>query len=210
MKITRRLLVPVLASSLLLAGTPVQTPDVQFTRVFLTRPIANAPDLDARGSLVVRSYDGGDRERFTLQASKLDKGGVYEVLVEDETEQMVLVGTLQGPGATKKFALDTKDGDVMPLGATLTELVGRTVEVHVDGMVMLRTAVPEFVDVAVHQSGKEFLDLPPGAPNLGAQGALWVKSHDKNGLQFLQLKAKDLGWQSFSRMIRDSPRVVTF
>jgi len=194
MKITSLLVVPVLASALL-AGAPL-TPNVQFTRIYLTRPVAGAPDLDARGALVIRSYDGGDRERWDIKASKLVPGMDAQLYVEDAGEQMVLVGTLQG-GATKHYSLDTAKGDVMPLGGTLADLVGREVEVRVAGVVLLHTAVPAFVDTAVHESGKEFLDVAAGSPNQGCQGVVWVKAHDKNGLQFLRLKAKDLGWQSF-------------
>ncbi len=187
-----------LASSLLLlAGSAAAAPDVQSTRIYLTRPVSGAPDLDADGSLLVRSYDGGDRERFDVRIHHVEPGVVHELYIEDGEEQFVLVAVLEG-GKNKKFSADTAQGEVLPLEATLAELVGRAIEVRVDGEVLLHTVVPAFVDDGVHKSAKEVLDLADGTPNGGAQGILFVKANDKNGLQFLRLKAKDLGFQSFA------------
>jgi hypothetical protein len=187
-----------LASSLLLlAASSAAAADVQSTRIFLTRPVSGAPDLDAAGSLLVRSYDGGDRERFDVRIHNVTPSVVHELYIEDGEEQMVLVAVLEG-GKSKKFSADTAKGDILPLEATLAELTGRTVEVRVGSEILLHSVVPAFVDDGVHKSAKEILDLADGTPNGGAQGVLFVKANDKNGLQFLRLKAKDLGFQSFS------------
>lgn len=187
-----------LASSLLLlAASSAAAADVQSTRIFLTRPVSGAPDLDADGSLLVRSYDGGDRERFDVRIHHVEPGVVHELYVEDGSEQMVLVAVLEG-GKNKKFSADTAKGDILPLEATLAELTGRTVEVRVGSEVLLHSVVPAFVDDGVHKSAKEVLNVAAGSPNGGAQGVLFVKANDKNGLQFLRLKAKDLGFQSFA------------
>ncbi|MBM3985067.1 MAG: hypothetical protein FJ296_05160 [Planctomycetes bacterium] len=187
-----------LASSLLLlAGSAVASPNVQSTRLFLTRPVSGAPDLDATGSVLVRSYDGGDRERFDLRIHNVLPEMVHELWVADETDTLVLVAELEG-GKSKKYSVDTDDGETLPLGLTLAELAGRRIEVQADSQLLLQSVVPTFVDDAQLKSATEILDVATGSPNLGAQGKLFVKANDKQGLQFLRLKAKDLGFQSFS------------
>jgi hypothetical protein len=182
---------------LLLAGPASALADVQSTRIFLTRPVSGAPDLDADGSLLIRSYDGGDRERFDVRIHHVLPGVVHELYIEDGEEQFVLVAELEG-GKSKKFSADTAQGEILPLEATLAELTGRALEVRVDGEVLLSTVVPAFVDDAAHKSAKEQLDVADGSPSGGAQGVIFAKANDKNGLQFLRLKVKDLGFQSFA------------
>jgi len=194
MNTSRLLFVPAL---LLLAGSAVAAPNVQSTRIYLTRPVSGAPDLDASGSLLVRSHDGSDRERFDVRIHDVTPGSVHELYVEDESEQFVLVAVLAG-GKNKTYSADTKQDEPLPLEATLAELVGRDVEVRVAGEVLLHTVVPAFVDDGAHKSAKEILELAAGTPNQGAQGIIFVKANDKHGLQFLRLKAKDLGFQSFA------------
>ncbi|WP_174243866.1 hypothetical protein, partial [Escherichia coli] len=36
------------------------------------------------------------------------------------------------------------------------------------------------------------------SPNQGCQGIIKIKANDQRGLQYLRIKAKDLGWQSFT------------
>lgn len=194
MNTSRLLLVPAL---LLLAGSAAASPNVQSTRLFLTRPVSGAPDLDATGSVWVRSYDGGDRERFDLRIQNVLPGMVHELWVADETDTLVFIAELEG-GKSKKYTVDTDDGETLPLGLTLAELAGRRLEVQVEGQLLLQSVVPTFVDDAKLKSATEVLDVAAGSPNLGAQGKLFVKANDKQGLQFLRLKAKDLGFQSFS------------
>lgn len=194
MNTSRLLLVPAL---LLLAGSAAASPNVQSTRLFLTRPVSGAPDLDATGSVWVRSYDGGDRERFDLRIQNVLPGMVHELWVADETDTLVFIAELAG-GKSKKFSVDTDDGETLPLGLTLAELAGRRLEVQVEGQLLLQSVVPTFIDDAKLKTATEILDVAAGSPNLGAQGKLFVKANDKQGLQFLRLKAKDLGFQSFS------------
>jgi len=193
---THRLLV--LPALLLLAATSAAA-DVQSTRLYLTRPDAGAPDLDATGIVWVRSYDGGDRERFDVRVHNVLKSATHELWIEDavDSDTMVLVAEMEG-GKSKKFSADTLKGDALPFDATLADLVGRRVEVQVEGEILLESVIPAFVDAAKHQFAKEFLDVAAASPNQGAQGVIRIKGHDKRGLQYLHLKAKDLGFQSFN------------
>ncbi len=191
---THVLIVPAL---LLLASPLAAAADVQSTRLYLTRPDAGAPDLDATGIVWVRSYDGGDRERFDIRVHKVTLQSAHELWIDDGEGTMVFVGSLSG-GKNKKYAVDTAKGDSLPLDATLAELVGRRIEVQVNGEILLESAVPAFVSNAKHEFAKEFLDIAAGSPNQGAQGVIRVKGHDKRGLQYLHIKAKDLGFQSFN------------
>lgn len=191
---TPRLLI--LPAVLLLAGQAAAA-NVQTTRLFLTRPDAGAPDLDATGLVWVRSYDGGDRERFDVRVHKVTGQSTHELWIDDGLGTMVFVADLAG-GKSKKYSVDTLDGEALPLGETLADLVGRRVEIQVNGEVLLSSVVPAFVQEDVHKFSKEYLDLASGTPNLGAQGVIRVKANDQKGLQYLHLKAKDLGFQSFT------------
>jgi len=194
MNTSRFLIVPVL---LLLAEVAAAAPDVQSTRLFLTRPDAGAPDLDATGIVWVRSYDGGDRERFDIRVHHVTLQSAHELWIDDGTGLMVFVADLSG-GKSKKLSLDTAKGESLPLDLTLADLVGRRVEIQVNGEILLESAVPAFVNDNDHKFAKEYLDVAADSPNQGAQGEIRVKGNDQRGLQYLRLKAKDLGFQSFN------------
>src|SRR5262249_16811499 len=102
MNITRILSVPAL---LLLAGQAAASPNVQSTRLYLTRPEIGAPDLDATGSVLIRSYDGGDRERFDVRAHKITIKATVELWIDDGTGTMAFVANLVG-NKGKKYSVD--------------------------------------------------------------------------------------------------------
>jgi len=194
MNITRILTVPAL---LLLAGQAVASDNVQSTRIFLTRPETGAPDLDATGYVLIRSYDGGDRERFDVRAQKVTLNEAVELWIDDGTNTMTFVATLVG-NKGKKYSVDTKKGEVLPFDLTLAELAGRALELRVMDEVQLQSAVPTFVADAKHKFAKELLDVAPDSPALGCSGSIKIKANDQRGLQYFRIKAKDLGWQSFT------------
>ncbi|OJS71086.1 hypothetical protein BK400_29745 [Escherichia coli] len=194
MNISRFAFIPAL---LLLAGQAAASPDVLSTRLFLTRPEAVVPDLDATGLVWIRSYDGGDRERFDVRLQKVTPASQHELWMDDGLGTLVYVANLTG-GKNKKFGLDTGKGEGPPLGLTLDELAGRALEVRVNDEVLLQSVVPAFVIENKHKFAKEELDIAPGSPNQGCQGIIKIKANDQRGLQYLRIKAKDLGWQSFT------------
>jgi hypothetical protein len=194
MNITRILSVSAL---LLLAGQAVASPNVQTTRIFLTRPETGAPDLDATGFILIRSYDGADRERFDVRAHKLTLKAAIELWIDDGTGTMAFVANLVGTKG-KKYSVDTKKGEVLPFDLTLAELAGRAVELRVMDEVQLQSVVPTFVDDAKHKFAKEQLDVAADSPSHACQGDIKIKANDQRGLQYFRLKAKDLGWLSFT------------
>jgi len=194
MNITR--ILPFSALLLLAAHVDAQA-NVQSTRIYLTRPELMAPDLDATGAIVIKSYDGGDREIFEVRIQKVTAQPVHELWIDDGGGTMTFVSNLAG-GKSKKYAVDTQKGGTLPFGLTLAELAGRHLEVQVNGEVLLSSDVPAFVLEDKHKFAEENLDVAPGSPNLGAQGAIKVKANDQRGLQWFRIKAKDLGWQSFA------------
>ncbi|HEX5010437.1 MAG TPA: hypothetical protein VFY71_08540 [Planctomycetota bacterium] len=194
MNITRILSVPAL---LLLAGQAIASDNVQSTRLYLTRPEIGAPDLDATGSVLIRSYDGGDRERFDVRAHKITIKATVELWIDDGTGTMAFVANLVG-NKGKKYSVDTQKGEALPFGLTLAELAGRPLELRIMDEIQLQSVVPTFVDDAKHKFAKEQLDVAPGSPAKGCQGDIKIKANDQRGLQYFRLKAKDLGWQSFT------------
>jgi hypothetical protein len=189
--------ISVLPALLLLAGDIAAQSNVVTTRLFLTRPEFGAPDLDAKGYVRIRSHDGGDREVLEVRAFKITLQSAHELWMDDGLGTMTFVANLSG-GTTKKFVADTQKGDPLPFDLTLAELAGRRIEVQVNGELLLASAVPTFVVEDKHKFAEEHLDVPPTAPNQGAQGMIKVKANDQRGLQYLRIKAKDLGWQSFT------------
>ena len=194
MNITR---ISVLPALLLLAGDVAAQANVLHTRLFLTRPEAGAPDLDATGAVKIHSFDGGDREIFEIRVQKVTLQSAHELWMDDGLGTMTFVANLSG-GKSKKFVADTQKGDALPFDLTLAELAGRRIEVQVAGELLLSSAVPTFVIEDKHKWAEEHLDVPPASANQGAQGMIKVKANDQRGLQYMRIKIKDVGFQSFT------------
>ena len=189
--------ISVLSALLLLAGDLAAQSNMLHTRLFLTRPEVGAPDLDATGAVKIRSYDGGDREVFEVRVQKVTLQSAHELWMDDGLGTMTFVANLSG-GKSKKFVADTKLGDPLPFDLTLAELAGRRIEVQVAGELLLSSAVPTFVIEDKHKFAEEHMDVPPASANQGAQGMIKVKANDQRGLQYMRVKIKDIGFQSFT------------
>jgi hypothetical protein len=189
---TPLLLVP----ALLLLAAPVSAgPSIQHSRLYLTRPLVDAPDLDATGSVTVKSWFGGDREQLSVKVAHVLPQLGLELWIDDGTATFVDIGPLVGT-SSKKFVADTKTGQ-LPLGKTLAELAGLSVEVRAGSTVVLRSAVPAFVDDGKTKSATEYLDLAENSPNKGAEGHITAIGNDQEGVQVLRVKIRGLGFKSF-------------
>ena len=191
------LLVPAL---LVCAASASASPNVQTTRLYLTRPALNAPDLDAKGSVLVRSWNGGDRELLEVKVGKVAGPLQLELWIADDTQTLAFVGNLS-LGATKSWKADTGKGQALPFDDTLAELAGRPLEVRLGTDVLLSTMVPAFVQDNKTKSAHEHLDVAPGSPNKGAHGVITVTGNDQSGVQFIRVKAKGLGFKSFNYIV---------
>ena len=112
-----------------------------------------AADADAHGKVGVRFFPAvgkrAERSWFRVKAAGLDGVNTeYTVWMDDpatvDVLDLVQVGAMTADEeGHAHLKLDTKRGDAMPFGATLTALAGLAVEVHdASGVVVLTGAVP--------------------------------------------------------------------
>jgi hypothetical protein len=180
----------------LLVVSPAFAAPGHSTRIYLTRPFTNPPDLDAKGSLTVR--DLGSHQRFELRVRDVFADAQLSLFVADETDTPVFVSALPA-GSSRKLLLDTLEGDPMPLGLTLAELAGHAVQV-VDGsdLVVLQTVVPEIaVDPGTTVANK-VMEVNPDSPFPGAWGKMHIVFSKQSGVQSLRLRMSHVGFGSYA------------
>ncbi len=118
----------------------------------LTRD-ANSPDADVQGKVRVESR--ADREKFTVEAERLDAGTVVEFFLDDPNDAtgFVSIGSAAAiAGGEAELEFNTKDGDSLPMGAAAAgELSGFLVEVRLSGTgeLLLTGEVPTLPDGTV-------------------------------------------------------------
>ena len=103
------------------------------------KPPSGASDTNARGVLEAKhtpatSRRGTERSWIHIKVNKLDKGD-YTVWMDDPSDQDTSTADTGASFSTNRrgngrAGFDTKGGGSLPFGAALTDLVGKTVEIH--------------------------------------------------------------------------------
>jgi len=156
----------------------------------LTRA-ATSPDPDVEGRVRVESRP--DRERFSIEAERLDPGTVVEFFV-DGTSLGTVAALADGRAELER---NTHDGDALPLGAAaVSELAGLRVEVRLaaTGELMLEGAVPDAPASGGGDGGLP-LDRARGRAPLvpfvaGAEGSIEIRR--RTDLQLFRMEAQNL------------------
>jgi hypothetical protein len=113
----------------------------------LTRPLEDAPDEDARGSIQTQRGAGSGGERFRVLAAKVGGPAAYDVGVELVNGVWTTVGSIDVAAGKNQgsFEANTARGDVLPGDAdTVDELAGLRLRVaDGEGRVVLEGVIPE-------------------------------------------------------------------
>ncbi|MBM3984332.1 MAG: hypothetical protein FJ296_01360 [Planctomycetes bacterium] len=191
---------------LLVAAALVPDARASTTRNYFTRPVALAPDLNARGSLTVRSKSAGASECFEVRLRKMDPDLPLSVRVADGDDEF---GGWLAPlpdGAARKLVLDTSKGDELPFGESLSDLAGRRVQIVDDNdTVVLETVLPTILDAPVGAVLTEVMNKNPDSDFKQANGTVRFINKPKSGKQFIRVRVGGISFKSksFSLWVED-------
>jgi hypothetical protein len=167
----------------------------------LTRDAAS-PDGDVQGKVRIESR--ADREKFTIEAERLDAGTVVEFFLDDPSnaDGFASIGTATAlSGGEAQIELATNDGEALPMGAAAAgALSGFLVEVRLAGTgeVLLTGVVPALPDGTVApgnpgsgtDSGRGRAPLTPLAS--GLEGRVEIRQRLDSGEQRFKMEAQNL------------------
>jgi hypothetical protein len=165
------------------------------SQISLVRP-EDPPDPNAKGTLRIR--EKGNGESFEVHVMSVNPNHALHVWLEDpiDSDTFTDIGTMPDSGSPK-LKIDTKKGDALPLGAaSISDLIGRKVEIRHDDDVVLKGVVPPW-DLSKHPKKATLIITPPdGAPAPDMSAKLSLRAKDDKGQERIELKAKHVPWDS--------------